>query len=196
MLAVTGARPRARRFGSASRICTIIRCEPKLMMPKSPRVATESQREEDRALLGADHRAAGGQAERRRLSASRPRAAAAARRRQPLGPNPGASYHREVKKIVADTGAMLMRRCMRSAFVDGADAAEKRSDRTRGLRSHASTKMMKSIMRSTSPSAPERRLAPRTICRPKKSPVGENVVTLAGCAASHLAAASYSLKLG
>ena len=84
-LAVTGARPsQAVRLRVEDLHDHPVR--PKLMMPKSAKGGGRNRSaEEDRALFGADHRAAGSQAEG---GGERPRrrcAAAAAKRRQPVG---------------------------------------------------------------------------------------------------------------
>ena len=98
-LAITGARPsQAVRLRVEDLHDHPVR--PKLMMPKSAKGGgRKSQREEDRALFGADHRAAGGQAERGG-SEARPDHAPLLLQGDgsPWPDNPGASYHREVEQ--------------------------------------------------------------------------------------------------
>ena len=84
-LAITGARPsQAVRLRVEDLHDHPLR--PKLMMPKSRQGRRQKpQREKDRALFGADHRATGGQAESGGSRPCRSCAAAAAGRRQPVG---------------------------------------------------------------------------------------------------------------
>ena len=96
----------------------------------------ESQREEDRALFGADHRATGGQAERGGSSASRPCAVAAAKRRQPLGRQ---SRRRVIiaksRRSSPPSGSIRRRDDVRAAaFEHRPDAAAKRADQAGGDR--------------------------------------------------------------
>ena len=85
MLAVTGARPsQAVRLRVEDLHDHPVR--PKLMMPKSAKGGDRNRgAKKTGALFGADHRAAGGQAERGGRGPRRPCAAAAAKRRQPMG---------------------------------------------------------------------------------------------------------------
>ena len=116
-LAVTGARPsQAVRLRVEDLHDHPVR--PKLMMPKSAKGGDRNcSAEEDRALFGADHRAAGGQAESGGSRACRPRAAAAARRRQPLARQSWRKLSSRGRRRSSPASApILMRRCTRSGI--------------------------------------------------------------------------------
>ena len=116
-LAVTGARPsQAVRLRVEDLHDHPVR--PKLMMPKSAKGGDRNRsREKARALFGADHRAAGGQAESGGQGPCRPCAAAAARRRQPLGRQSGRKLSsRGQARSSPPSAPILTRRCTRSGI--------------------------------------------------------------------------------